>query len=110
MNTVSIVLLKHYRHRGGAEGGFGLGNFTSLGTYDPRKEYQTLRLERADEVVGHLGALKAPRMVLEQPVGQRCRLGDGVVDHLGRGLGVGVEAGDVVMHLDSFLVSTMNEV
>lgn len=95
----------------GARKGGRAWDFTSLGTYDPREEYQTLRLECADEVVGHLGALKAPRMVLEQPVGQRCRLGDGVVDHLGRGLGVGVEAGDVVMHLDFvFLVSTMDEV
>lgn len=39
-------------------------------------------------------------MVLEQPVRQRRRFGDGVLHHLGRGVRVGIQSRDIVFHVE----------
>lgn len=101
--------------------------YTSLRAHQPRQEDQRLCLIGADQIPGDLGIVARPLVVLEKPVWQGSRLGDGVwilmsiarielhvcvsesqpltVQDLGGRLRVWVELCHVLLHLVGFFYS-----
>lgn len=72
---------------------------TILRAHDPRQEDQHLRLIRADQESGHLGTFASPLVVFDKILWERRAVRDGIVHHLGGRLRIGVEFGNIFLHL-----------